>query len=78
MPLFKWHNVLNDPCWIRFFIAIVFYIERKWLLMKNLATILSLKSKLSGKFQCFNAIEGSIKMLKNSWISKNFNENEKS
>ena len=41
--------------------------------MKNLATILSLKGKLSEQFQCFNVIDGSIEMLKNSWISKNFN-----
>ena len=39
--------------------------------MKNLATILLLKSKLSGKFQRFNAIDRSIEMLKNSWILKN-------
>ena len=32
--------------------------------MTNLATNLPLKSKLSRKFQCFNAIDGSIKMLK--------------
>ena len=25
----------------------------------------------------FNAIDGSVKMLKNSWILKNFNQNEK-
>ena len=33
--------------------------------MRNLATIFPLKSKLSGKFQRFNAINGSIAMLKN-------------
>ena len=32
--------------------------------MKNLATILPLQSKLSGKFQRFSAIDASIKMLK--------------
>ena len=32
--------------------------------MRNLATISPLKSKLSGKFQRFNAIDGSIEMLK--------------
>ena len=31
--------------------------------MRNLATILPLQSKLSGKFQYFNAIDRSIKML---------------
>ena len=34
--------------------------------MKNLATVLLLKPKLSGKFQRFNAIDGSIKILKHS------------
>ena len=34
--------------------------------MINLATILPLQSNLSGKFQRFNAIDGSLKMLKNS------------
>ena len=51
------------PC-LMYFIAILFYIERKWLLMRNLATLLPLKSKLPGKFERFNAIDGSIKMLK--------------
>ena len=41
-------------------------IERKCFLKRNLATILPLKLKLSGKFQSFNAIDGSIEMLKNS------------
>ena len=59
-------------CLICYF-AILFYIERKGLLMGNLARILPLKSKLPGKFQCFNAIDGSVEMLKNSWICKNFN-----
>ena len=42
--------------------------------MRNLAIILplTLKSKLSGKFQRFSAIDGSSEMLKNSWISKKF------
>ena len=44
--------------------------------MRNLAIILPLKFKLSGKFQYFNAINGSIEMLKNSWISKKFELNE--
>ena len=45
------------PCLTCYFIAILFYIERKWLLTRNLATILPLKSKLSEKFQRFNAID---------------------
>ena len=32
--------------------------------MRNLITVLPLKSKLSGQFQGFNAIDGSIEMLK--------------
>ena len=59
--------------WPYYFIVILFYIWRKWLLVTNLAKILHLKSKLSGKFQCFNAIDGSIEMLKNDWITKHFN-----
>ena len=54
------------------FFVILFYIERK-ILERKLATILLLNFNLSGKFQRFNDIGGSIKMLKNSWISKNFN-----
>ena len=34
--------------------------------MRNLATILSLKLKLSGKFQLVNAFDGNAKMLKNT------------
>ena len=47
-------------------------------------TILLLKSKLSVKFQRFNAIDESIEMLKNSWILRgqherksNFNQHER-
>ena len=35
----------------------LFYVERKCLVMRNLVTVLPLKSKLPGKFQRFNAIE---------------------
>ena len=63
IPLCNWHTFWMPPCLICYFIAI-FYIERKWLLMRNLARILSLKPKLSGNFQYFNVIDGSIKMLK--------------
>ena len=34
--------------------------------MRNLATVSPLKPKLSGKFQRFSAIDGSIKILKYS------------
>ena len=51
------------PSLICFFIVGFFYIERKWLLMRSLATILPLKSKLSQKFQRFNTLDRfSIKM----------------
>ena len=40
--------------------------------MRNLVTILPFKAKLSGKFQCFNAINESTELLKNSCISKHF------
>ena len=65
------------PCLICYFIVILFYIEIKWLLMGHLARILPSKSKMSEKFHCFNAIYGIIKMLKNSWIYKNFYEAQK-
>ena len=42
--------------------------------MRNLVTFLHLQSQLSGKFQRFDE---SMKMLKNSWIFKNFYSNEK-
>ena len=41
--------------------------------MRKLVRIIPLESKLSEKFHCFNAIDGSIEMLKNCSISKNFN-----
>ena len=38
--------------------------------MRNLATVLPLKSKLSGELQRFSAVNGSMEMLINNWISK--------
>ena len=38
--------------------------------MRNLATILPLKSKLSGKFQRFNSTDRSIEMLKKAEFPK--------
>ena len=68
MPLCKWHTFWIAPYLIcLFFICffvILFYIEIKWLLMRNVASVLLLKSKLSGKFQRFNAINRCIEMLK--------------
>ena len=64
MPLCKWHTFWMVLCLICFFLVILFYIQRKWLLVRNLAAVLPLKSKLSGKFQGFNAMDRSIEMLK--------------
>ena len=60
----NWHTFWMAPWLICCFTAILLHIERKWLLQENLATILPLKPKLSGKFQHFNANDGSIETLK--------------
>ena len=60
------------PWFIYHFTLILWHIERKWLLKRNLPTILLFKSKLSGKLQHFNAIDGSIKMLKSMLIFQIF------
>ena len=70
MSLCKWHTFCMAPWLICCLFFTLLYIERKWLLMRNLATVLPLKSKLSGKFQRFNAVNGSMEILINSWISK--------
>ena len=57
---------LNGPMFNLLRYCHLIYYERKWLLMTNLATILPLKPKLCWKFQRFNAIDGSIKMLINN------------
>ena len=62
--------LLNGPMFNLLLFVILFYFERKWLLMRNLTTILPLKSKLPEKFQRFNAIDRSIKMLKIVEFSK--------
>ena len=77
MPLCKWHTFKMVPCLSYCFIVLLFNTVKKWLFMRNLVTIVPLKFKLSGKFQQFNAIDGSMKILKYSWISKYFNSNEK-
>ena len=59
---------LNGPIFSLLLFCHIVYIERKWLFTRKLVTILPLKSKLSRKFQRFNAIERNIKILKNSWI----------
>ena len=62
-------SILNLFVFCLFFV-ILFYIEIKWLLMRNVASVLLLKSKLSGKFQRFNAINRCIEMLKIVKFSK--------
>ena len=73
--LCKRHTFWMAPRVICCFIVILLYTGRKRLLKRNLATVLPLKFKLLGKFNRFNAIDVS-KCQKNSWISKNFNQNE--
>ena len=51
-------------------VVLASYIERKCFLKRNLATMLPLKSKLFRKFQNFNPIGGSIKILKIDEFSK--------
>ena len=48
------------------FIVMLFYNERKQLLMRDLSTVLPLKPNLPGKFQRFSAIDGSIEILKHN------------
>ena len=63
MSLCNWHTFWMAPSLICFFIVVFFYIERKWLLLRSLATVLPLKSKFSPKFQRFNNLDRfSIKM----------------
>ena len=50
MPLCKWHSFWMAPRLIFHFIVILFYTERKWIIIRNIATILTLKSKLCGNF----------------------------
>ena len=58
-------------CLICYFIVILFFLERMTSYEK-FSHDLTLEL-LPGKVQRFNAIVGSVEMLKNSWISKNFN-----
>ena len=60
---------LNGPLINLFYCHINLYLEKVTSYMK-----FNCKSKLYGKFQLFHAIvDGSIKMLENVSISKNFN-----
>ena len=60
--MFHIHNATFISPFLFFFVHFQ-YCLRKWSIKRNLATILPSKPKLSGKFQRFNAIEGSIEML---------------
>ena len=71
--LMEWKMLLDGSIINLSFFVILRYIERKWHLKRRLASILPSNSKLAGKFQRFNAIDGSIEMLNNSWTSKNSN-----
>ena len=62
----KWHTFCMAPWLIFYLFVTLLYIERKWLLMRNLASALLLKSKLSGKFQRFSTVNASMEMLINS------------
>ena len=68
-PLNKWHTFWMAPyliCLFFFlFFVILFYIEREWLLMRNVVPILPLKSKLPGKFQRFNVIKREWLLMRN-------------
>ena len=72
MSLCKWYTFCMAPWLIYCLFVTLLYIERKWLLIRNLASALLLKSKLSGKFQRFSTVNASMEMLINSWISKKF------
>ena len=58
MPLCKWYTFWMAPFLIFYFIVILFYIERKWLLMRNLTTILPFVSN------CLEHFSASILLLK--------------
>ena len=51
-----------------FYCHIISYWEKVPPYEKSKVQFIPLKSKLSGKFQCFNAIDASIEMLKNSCV----------
>ena len=72
----KVDGMKNAIMQVTYFIVTLFHIKEKWLLKSNLVIMLPLKSSLSGKFQSFSAIGGSIEKIKNSCISINFSENQ--
>ena len=60
MPLCASDIFLNDPMviFLLYWHIILYYVRVTS--MRNLVTVLLLKSKLSGKFQRFNAVDGSM------------------
>ena len=60
MPLCASDIFLNDPMviFLLYWNTILYYVRVTS--MRNLVTVLLLKSKLSGKFQRFNAVDGSM------------------
>ena len=48
IPLYNWRTFWMAPYLICYFVVILFIIERKWLFMRTLNTVLPLKSKLCG------------------------------
>ena len=62
-------------CLYCYFIVILFYIE--WKGLEKFSHNITPDVQIIGKFEPFNVITGNIKILKNSWITKNFNQNEK-
>ena len=66
---------LNDPIFnLLFYCHTILYWEKSY---EKFSHNLTLDVQISGKFQRFNAINEIKKILKNSWISKEFNKNEK-
>ena len=72
MPLCKWHTFWMAPCLIFFFFCHIVLYWEKVTSYEKFSCSLPFKSKLSAKFQLFNAIDRSMEMLKNSWIFQKF------
>ena len=68
--IMKWRTFWVAPCLICYSFVILLYIERKWLFTRKSVTIFPFKSELSRRFQHFNAIDRSIKILKIVEFSK--------
>ena len=71
LPLCKWHTFWMAPCLICYFFVILFYTERKWLLMRNLAAAYPWSPSCLQNFNIL-MLDRSMEMLKNSWIFQKF------